>query len=164
MPCKAISSEGTLQAAQRGLERRLGTRSHNDTVVRSAMARILIIDDDEAVRRTAQIVLEANGFDAVVVADGKSGIDAIKELHVDAVIVDLFMPGMDGLETTKAIRELSPQLPIIAASGFMFGGSCPEMPHFQEIAQEAGAISTLYKPFRAKDLLQAIEKAIGVAA
>jgi CheY-like chemotaxis protein len=128
------------------------------------MARILIIDDDEAVRRTAKIVLGANGFDAVVVADGKSGIDAIEELHFDAVIVDLFMPGMDGLETTKAIRELSPQLPIIAASGFMFGGSCPEMPHFQEIAREAGAISTLYKPFRAKDLLQAIQKAIGVAA
>jgi CheY-like chemotaxis protein len=128
------------------------------------MACILIIDDDETVRRTAKIVLDANGFDAVVVADGKSGIKEIEERHFDAAVVDLFMPGMDGLQTTKVIRKLSPELPIIAASGFMFGGSCPEMPNFQEIAEEAGAISTLYKPFRAKDLLEAIQKAIGVVA
>jgi FixJ family two-component response regulator len=46
----------------------------------------------------------------------------------------------------------------------MFGGSCPEMPLFQEMAQEAGALHTLYKPFRPKDLLQAVHKAIGVTA
>jgi CheY-like chemotaxis protein len=125
---------------------------------------ILIIDDDEMVRRTAKILLDANGFETVTAADGKSGINAIKGRSFDAAIVDLFMPGMDGLETTKAIRKLNPQLPIIAASGFMFGGSCPEMPNFQEIAEESGAISTLYKPFKPKDLLQAIQKAIGVAA
>jgi CheY-like chemotaxis protein len=128
------------------------------------LACILIIDDDEMVRRTAKILLDASGFETVTAADGKSGINAIKERPFDAVIVDLFMPGMDGLETTKAIRKLNPQMPIIAASGFMFGGSCPEMPNFREIAEEAGAISTLYKPFKPKDLLQAIQRAIGVAA
>jgi CheY-like chemotaxis protein len=161
MPCDTILTEGTWQATRS--ERRFALVPQR-IVMRSAMACILIIDDDETVRRTAKIVLDANGFDAVLVADGKSGINAVEERHFDAVIVDLFMPGMDGLETTKAIRKLSPQLPIIAASGFMFGGSCPEMPKFQEIAEEAGAISTLYKPFRANDLLQAIQKAIRVAA
>jgi len=96
------------------------------------MASILIIDDDEAVRRATKIALEANGFDVVAVADGKSGINTIKDRHFDVVIVDLFMPGMDGLETAKAIRKLSPLLPIIAASGFMFAGNCPEMPNFQD--------------------------------
>jgi CheY-like chemotaxis protein len=125
---------------------------------------ILIIDDNEAVRHTTKIILEASGFEAVAVADGKSGIDAVKNRHFDVIIVDLFMPGMDGLATARAIRALSPLLPIIAASGFMFEGWCPEMPHFQEMAEEAGAVATLYKPFRPKQLVAAIQKVLGVSA
>ena len=129
------------------------------------MACILIIDDDEAVRSATEIVLNANGFDVVAVASGKLGIEAIKKQHIDAVIVDLFMPGMDGLEATRAIRKLNSRVPIIAVSGFLFGaGSCPEMPNFQDMAAEAGATSALYKPFRPQVLLQAIQKAIGVTA
>jgi CheY-like chemotaxis protein len=128
------------------------------------MARILVIDDDHAVRTATKIALEANGFEVVAVADGKSGIDAIKDQQFDAVISDLFMPGMDGLATTTAIRKIKPDMPVIAASGFMFGGSCPEMPNFQAMAEEAGATAVLYKPFRPKDLLQAVQKAIAVPA
>jgi len=128
------------------------------------MPSILIIDDDGAVRSATKIVLDANGFDVFAVADGKSGVNAIKDRQFDAVIVDLFMPGMDGLETTKAIRKLSPSVPIIAASGFMFGGSCPEMPNFRAMAAEAGALFTLYKPFRPKELLQTVQNALGVTA
>jgi CheY-like chemotaxis protein len=128
------------------------------------MVRILIIDDDAAVRSATKIVLDANGFDVVAVADGKSGISAIQEQRFDLVIVDLFMPGMDGLKTTTAIRKISPHMPIITASGFMFGGACPEMPNFQAMAEEAGATAALYKPFRPKELLQAVQKAIELAA
>jgi len=128
------------------------------------MARILIIDDDEAVRRATTILLEANGFSVEAVADGKSGVEAVKDRQFDLVVVDLFMTGMNGLETTRAIRQYRPNLPIIAASGFMFGGSCPDMPGFDAMTTEAGANSTLYKPFRPKDLLQAIQKAIDLAA
>jgi CheY-like chemotaxis protein len=127
------------------------------------MARILIIDDDESVRTASKKILEANGFDAVAVADGVSGVNAIGRQHFDLVIVDLFMPGMNGLDTTKAIRKLNRLVPIIAASGFMFGRSCPEMPNFEVMVMEAGATSALYKPFRPKELVQAIEKAIGLA-
>jgi CheY-like chemotaxis protein len=128
------------------------------------MARVLIIDDDQAVRTATKIALAASGFDVVAVADGKLGLAEIVHQRFDVVIVDLFMPGMDGLETTKAIRKLSPHMPIIAASGFMFGGSCPDMPVFQEMAQEAGALHTLYKPFRPKDLVLVVQKALGATA
>jgi CheY-like chemotaxis protein len=126
------------------------------------MARILIIDDDESVRTASKKILEANGFDVVAVADGASGVNAIRDQQFDLVIVDLFMPGMNGLDTTKAIRKLNRLVPIIAASGFMFGRSCPDMPNFEAMVMEAGATSALYKPFRPKELVQAIEKAIGV--
>jgi len=64
----------------------------------------------------------------------------------------------------EAIRQSNPTLPLIAASGFMFNGTCPAMPGFEAMATEAGAASTLYKPFRPAEVLQAVEQAIGIAA
>lgn len=128
------------------------------------MTRILIIDDDEAVRRATTIMLEARGFEVVTVDGGQHGIEAIKAARFDVVIVDLFMPEMDGLATTRAIRQLSPDTPIIAVSGFMFRGRCPSMPDFHPMATEAGAVAALYKPLRANELVQAITDAMRPAA
>jgi CheY-like chemotaxis protein len=124
------------------------------------MARILIIDDDESVRDAALNMLEARGFDVVAVENGQSGVAAIKAGAFDAVIVDLFMPGMDGLETTRIIHRHSPATPIIAVSGFMFRDRCPTMPDFDPMATEACAVATLYKPFRPNELVQAITDAM----
>jgi CheY-like chemotaxis protein len=74
------------------------------------------------------------------------------------------MPEMDGLAATEAIKRVRPKLPIIAVSGFMFGGQCPTMPYFDDMAAEAGAVSALYKPFRPAELIEAIEKAMAPAA
>jgi CheY-like chemotaxis protein len=124
------------------------------------MARILIIDDDDAVRRTAMIVLQARGFDAVAVDNGQAGVDAVKAGGFDAAIVDLFMPDMDGLTTTRTIRQHSPNMPIVAVSGFMFRDECPNMPNFHPMATAAGATATLYKPFRPNELVQVITDAM----
>ncbi len=128
------------------------------------MPSIMIIDDDKLVRETTMILLRAKGYAVDAAADGKSGIEAIRAGRFDLVIVDLFMPGMDGLKVIEAIRQSHPSIPVIAASGFMFVGECPQMPSFESIAKEAGANSTLYKPFRPADVLQAVEQAIGIAA
>jgi CheY-like chemotaxis protein len=124
------------------------------------MPRILIIDDDEAVRLATTIMLEARGFEVVAVESGQAGVDAVKAGAFDAVIVDLFMPGMDGLATTRAIHQDSPATPIIAVSGFMFRGRCPAMPDFHPMATEAGAVASLYKPLRPNELVQAITDAM----
>lgn len=124
------------------------------------MTSILIIDDDEAVRSAMTILLGANGFEVVAVADGNAGIEAVKSRHFDVAIVDLFMQGMNGLQTTKGIRKHDANIPIIAASGFMLSGSCPEMPEFEAMAREAGATATMYKPFRPKVVLQIIQDAL----
>ena len=125
------------------------------------MPRVLIIDDDEAVRKSTIIVLEARGYEVVAVENGQSGVQAVKAGPFDAVIVDIFMPGMDGFATTRAIHRHSPTTPIIAVSGFMFSGRCPTMPDFYPMATEAGAVATLYKPLRPNELVQALSEAIG---
>jgi CheY-like chemotaxis protein len=124
------------------------------------MPRILIIDDDEPVRRATTIMLEARGFEIVAVESGQAGVDAVKAGAFDAVIVDLFMPGMDGLATTRAIHQDSPATPIIAVSGFMFHGRCPAMPDFHPMATEAGAVASLYKPLRPNELVHTITDAM----
>ena len=112
-------------------------------------------------RKATEIVLEAHGFDVIAVANGPAGVEAVEAWPFDAVIVDIFMPGMDGFATTKAIHQLSPATPIIAVSGFMFQGRCPTMPDFHPMATEAGAVATLYKPLRPNELVQALTEAIG---
>jgi CheY-like chemotaxis protein len=128
------------------------------------MPRILLIDDDKAVREATQIVLRANGYDVVMAHSGPAGIDLIRQNGVDLVILDVFMPGMDGLMTAQAIRRTHPNLPIVVVSGFMFGGECPDMPGFDAMAAEAGAMFALYKPFKPAQLIQTIKKALNVLA
>jgi CheY-like chemotaxis protein len=143
----------------------MGTHiSTSPPIGRSAMARILIIDDDEAVRQATLFMLEAHGFDVVTAADGQAGVDAVKAGAFDAIIVDLFMPGMDGIATIRAIHQHSPATPVIAVSGFMFRGRCPSMPDFYPMAAEAGAVAALYKPLRPNDLVRAIADAIEAGA
>jgi CheY-like chemotaxis protein len=128
------------------------------------MRRILVIDDDKLVREMARILLAAQGYDVVLAAGGAAGIEAARSSQFDVAIVDLFMPDIDGLKVMETIRQSAPNLPMIAASGFMFDGTCPPMPNFETMAAEAGAVTTLYKPFRQGALLQAVEQALGKAA
>ena len=58
------------------------------------MSRVLVVDDDKAVRTVIKTVLELEGFDVIVAEDGRSGIAAIQSYSFDVVIVDIFMPGM----------------------------------------------------------------------
>lgn len=123
--------------------------------------RILIVDDDRMTREAMRIALTARGYVVVIAENGKSAIEMAQADNFDAAIVDLFMPDMDGLQAIAAIHAIDPNLPLIAASGFMFGGnSCPQMPNFDAMAAEAGAVGTLYKPFRPDALLSKITEVI----
>jgi two-component system chemotaxis response regulator CheY len=130
------------------------------------MPSVLIIDDDRMVREATRILLSARGYEVVVAENGKSGVETARSRPFDVAIVDLFMPDMDGLQVIGAIHELKPRMPMIAASGFMFGSgeAVPDMPDFSNMAAEAGAVSTLYKPFRPDALLREVAKAINLAA
>lgn len=125
------------------------------------MPRILIIDDEHFVCEATGILLRANGYDVVTASSGKAGIALIRTEPVDLAIVDLFMPDMDGLKVVEAIREISPDLPLILASGFMLGkDNVPQMPGFEAMASEAGAVRTLYKPLRPKEVIEAVTETL----
>jgi CheY-like chemotaxis protein len=80
--------------------------------------RILIAEDDEAFLEALEALLAADGF-AVVgrAADGREAVELAGELDVDAVVMDIEMPVLDGVAATRLLREQSPALPIVAISG-----------------------------------------------
>lgn len=121
------------------------------------MNRILIIDDDTSVRASIMTSLEQEGFNVVAVDDGRAGLAALESATFDLVVVDIFMPGMDGLETITALRQRAPLVPIIATSSFMFRDSATPAPDFLAMATKLGAAYSLHKPFRAGELIGAVQ-------
>jgi DNA-binding response OmpR family regulator len=124
------------------------------------MAQILVIDDDHAVRGAMQLLLQAEGFEVVVASDGNNGILTAQANTPDLVIVDLFMPGMTGVDTIRAIRERIPRVPIIAVSGVL-ASSADSSADSLSSAALTGADFTLHKPFRPNELLKAVRRSMG---
>ena len=114
---------------------------------------ILVIDDDQAIREMLRQTLNAAGYRATTVASGREGGHLLKHELFALVIIDIFMPGRDGLEMIVEISKRHPGLPIVAISG---GGSLtPEKS--LEIARFMGARAVLPKPFTSEQLLSAIK-------
>jgi CheY-like chemotaxis protein len=121
------------------------------------MQRILVIDDDISVRVAIKTLLEHEGFDVVAVEDRRTGLEALETAVFDLVVVDIFMPGMDGLATMTAIHRRAPLIPVIAMSGFMFRDSGTPAPDFLAMATKLGAACSLHKPVRPRELIGAVQ-------
>ena len=122
-----------------------------------AMAKILLIDDDEALRNVlVEILVQAEHIvdDA---PDGKSGLALYQAGRYDLIITDIAMPDMDGLELITDLMNLTPKPRIIAMSGDSQFSESIYLP----TARHLGVQCTLSKPVRAEKLLQAVAKALG---
>ena len=80
--------------------------------------RILVIDDDEAVRKSFILALEDNGYQIDTVESGEKGIDKAQNTSFDLILLDLKMPGLNGVETQRRLRELDPGVPIYIVTAF----------------------------------------------
>ena len=128
------------------------------------MPRVLVIDDQTFVRAALRVALQAKGFDVVTADDGASGLRAFKASNFDLAIVDLYMPGIDGVRLIKSLRDCSPRLPIIAMSGVFLRDSGRSALDFLPDLPGLSKIVCLRKPIRSPELLEAIEAAIAAAA
>ena len=115
---------------------------------------VMIVDDHEMVRHGASGYLEAQP-DITVIAEAESGEEAIRlagEHIPDVVLMDLVMPGIDGVEATRRVKDISPRTQVIVLTSY----------HQDEHifpALKAGAISYLLKDVRARELVEAIHRA-----
>ena len=118
------------------------------------MARILVIDDEQMLRRTLRALLERAGHAVVEAEDGVEGMAQFKAQRPDLVLTDIIMPNREGVETIGEMRRQAPELPIIAMSG---GGSRGG-DLFLTLAERLGA--TLAKPIRQAELLAAVDRCL----
>jgi CheY-like chemotaxis protein len=125
------------------------------------MTRVLVIDDDKSVCIAIETLLRRQNYVAVVADSGELGSKTFEASNFDVVMVDIFMPGMDGLETIKAFRRRAPTVPIVAMSGFRFRSSIASAPDFLGMATKLGATCCLRKPFGSWQLMAAIDVCLG---
>ena len=125
------------------------------------MTRVLVIDDDKSVSLAIETLLRHQDCVATLAHSGKVGAGAFEASDFDVVMIDIFMPGMDGLETIKGLRERAPTVPIVAMSGFRFRSSMAPAPDFLGMAAKLGATYCLRKPFGPQQLMAAINACLG---
>ncbi|HEX3972531.1 MAG TPA: response regulator [Stellaceae bacterium] len=128
------------------------------------MRRILVVDDQAHVRAAILSVLRVGGYSVVGVADGPSALKAFEEMAFDLAIIDIYMPGLDGVKVIKKLRECAPALPIIAMSGMLLNDSQITALDFFPNARAMSGVVCLKKPFRAGEVLAAIEEAMALSA
>ena len=121
------------------------------------MAKILVVDDDRAVQMTIRLLLERAGHSVTVAGDGQKGLSAFESEDFDLLILDIFMPGMDGIETMRLIHQQRPTVPIIVSSGRPLAQDTTREPDFLAMAIKLGAVLSLPKPFKPAALLETVE-------
>jgi DNA-binding NtrC family response regulator len=126
----------------------------------AAVASILVIDDDRAVLSTVKLLLERAAHAVEAVDNSQAGLRLVETQGFDLLVVDIFMPGMDGFETMRRVHQARPEMPVIVMSGQQFRSASERGPDFLHMATKLGAISSLQKPFRPQELLAAVAKSL----
>ena len=116
------------------------------------MARILLLDDDRALRDVVRMILEEAGHTVCDAPDGRAGVEMYRENPADVVITDIRMPEKTGNEAILELRAEFPDVKIIAMSG---GGSVGT-DIYMRVAKKLGADEAISKPFAPDELLAAI--------
>lgn len=123
-----------------------GTSPQSDPVA----ATVLVVDDDEVMRDLLSRMLGRAGYAVQTAADGCNALQRFREHAIDAVVTDMSMPKMGGLELTRALLTERPELPIIAVTGVDDS--------YLRHAIAAGAKAGMQKPIRAGELAQTMRR------
>jgi len=115
--------------------------------------RILVVDDEEGFREGCKLILEPEGFQVDTAADGKEGLEKIKKSFYNLVLVDMVMPGINGLDLLGMIKEEAPETVAIMITGHATVETAVE-------AMKKGAFNYVMKPFTPDELLEVVKKAI----
>jgi DNA-binding response OmpR family regulator/AraC-like DNA-binding protein len=111
----------------------------------------LVVDDDEGLRESLRLVLDAD-FDVTTVSDGLRALELIRSRHVDVILLDILMAGVDGLEVLRAIRAIDDRIPVIMLTAVKAVRPAVD-------AMKLGAFEYLTKPFEEGELLDLARRA-----
>jgi two-component system chemotaxis response regulator CheY len=117
------------------------------------LATILVVDDSEFMRRVLKNILEAGGHKVLEAKDAREALQTFKKFGADVVTMDIVMPGTDGIETVRKLKEADEKVKIIMVSA---------LGHQKTVmrALEAGAMDFIMKPFTSDDVLESVNAVI----
>ncbi len=118
--------------------------------------KILVVDDEEEVRKTIRLQLQGTGLEVVEAEDGKKGIellDAENIITVDAILCDVRMPNINGVEAVAYFRREYPTIPVIVLTGY------PDVKLAVDFMKE-GVVEYLVKPVEKEKLVETVMKAV----
>lgn len=119
----------------------------------SSQSRVLVVDDESSIRRALHATLSTLGFDIEEASGGEQAVLFVRTERYDAALLDINMPGMGGIETCRAIRRLSPLLPILMLT-------VRDSPDDKIDALDAGADDYVTKPFHVGELMARVRSAV----
>ena len=119
--------------------------------------RILVVDDEEQLRRLFRTILTSAGYEVFEADDGKQAMECVEKESLDLIITDLVMPERDGIEIIRGIHSGYPHLKIVAISGAFDG-------NFLKVAKAMGAYAVLLKPISIGNLLSVVHRALDEAS
>lgn len=119
----------------------------------SLQSRVLVVDDESSIRRALHATLSTLGFDIEEASGGEQAVSFVRTERYDAALLDINMPGMGGIETCRAIRRLSPRLPILMLT-------VRDSPDDKIDALDAGADDYVTKPFHVGELMARVRSAV----
>ena|SRR6185503_2157722 len=122
----------------------------------SGMARVIVIDDQEPIRRIVRTALERAGHEVLDAADGEVGLQLLERHATDVVLSDIFMPGMDGIQMLRQIRRQFPAVKVIVMSG----GDSTGMLDLRRDAELLGAVKSLSKPFTTHEIVEIVNSVL----
>jgi len=115
--------------------------------------RVLVVDDMQVVGDLFKRLLGEKSYSVIVAGSGEEALAKLKKEHFDMIFLDIVMPGMDGVETLKAIKKVSPQTPVVMMTGYALEDKIEE-------SLKLGAFNCLRKPFEITDVIDAINKVL----
>jgi len=119
----------------------------------NASAVILIVDDDDLVLKTLNVLISSLGYSCLLANDGLEAVEVLKESQCDLILSDVLMPNMDGLELLAYVRETYPKIDVIVATGFS------EQASYADVIK-AGAIDFIKKPIDQAELEAKLARAM----
>jgi two-component system nitrogen regulation response regulator NtrX len=117
--------------------------------------RILVVDDEESILRCLEGVLRDEGYEVVVAGSGEEALEKVEVEHPDAVLLDVWLPGIDGMETLECLRARLPGLPVVMMSGHGTIETAVQ-------ATRLGAYDFIEKPLNLDKVLLALDNALKV--
>jgi DNA-binding NtrC family response regulator len=127
--------------------------SRGELEAMSSQGTILVVDDEEIMREVLEALLTREGYRVKLAATGHEGLDLARAMPFDAAIVDVMMPGIDGITTLEELKKIDDDLPVLMITAFA------SVEH-AIVAMKRGALDYITKPFKNDEVLVVLENAV----